>query len=356
MRIGAIGFGQAGGRIVDLLTYHSKWGIARNVIPFSLAINTAEADLSTLKAIPKNDRILIGTSKARGHGVGLLREEGATITEAALPTIMRTIVEKNLEYIDAFLIVAGLAGGTGSGGAPVLASKLKQVYDQPVYVIGALPTRDEGDLMARNAADCLKELHPIVDGILIFDNDLWRKEGLSLERCYGYMNYELIKPLPILLHAGEAPPNMIGIKVVDASDIIATWKDLAFVGYWSLKTQTLLGGRSFFLFGNGNVERLRPALACSTVLRNAATKLSGDCHAADAATTLMLIAGPPKYITMEGFSDARYWLQNYMPNAEVRGGDFPVPKAREMNAVLLVGGIREISRLGLTLEDKNNDR
>jgi len=351
MRVGAIGIGQAGGRILDLLTYHSRWGIGRDILPFSLAINTAEADLRTLKVIPKRDRILIGVSQARGHGVGLIREEGATLTEEALPSIMRSIVEKSIEYIDAFWIVVGLGGGTGSGGAPVIASKLKQLYDQPVYVLGALPTRDEGNLMTENAVACLKELHPIVDGTLIFDNDQWRKEGAALDQCYGYMNYEFISPFPILLAAGEVPEKMIGIKVVDGSDIIATLKDLSFIGYWKLPTRTF-AERFLFFFRRRGIERMRPALACSTAVRNAATKMSGDCDSGRATKALMVIAAPPKYTSMEGYSDARFWLQNYYPNAEIRGGDFPMRGTSEINAVLLVGGVREIPRLGLKLEDK----
>jgi len=45
---------------------------------------------------------------------------------------------------EAVVVVAGLGGGTGSGGAPMLTRELQRIYDVPVYVLGVLPGRDEG--------------------------------------------------------------------------------------------------------------------------------------------------------------------------------------------------------------------
>jgi cell division GTPase FtsZ len=351
MRVAVIGIGQAGGRIADLFAYHSQYGMARDSFPVALAINTAQADLRSLVAIPKEDRLLIGVSEVRGHGVGLHREVATAVATEALPTIMRAIVRKHIEYVDAFCLIAGLGGGTGSGSVPVIARRLKELYDQPVYVIGTLPTMDEGNFMTENAAACVAELHPIVDGILVFDNHLWRKEGQQLEQTYGSMNYELVRPFPLLLAAGEASEKLVGIKVVDASDIMATWRDLAFIGHWKIQGNAL-GNGSHLSFRRKGVERINAALACSSVIRNAAIKMSADFNPGKAGYALMILAGRREYISMEGYSDARNWLQSYIPNAEIRGGDFPIDKSRELDAVLLVGGIHAIPRLGLDLEEK----
>ena len=355
MRVAVIGIGQAGGRIADLLTYHSLYGMARDSVPFSLAINTARADLSVLRTISKKDQVLIGESQVRGHGVGLVREVAAAIAADSLSTIMREIVRKNLEYIDAFWLIAGLGGGTGSGSVPVIARRLKELYEQPVFILGVLPTRDEGDLMAENAAACMAELHSVVDGILVFDNDMWAKEGLSLEQCYRFMNYELVRPFPLLLAAGEVSGTDVGIKVVDASDITATWRDLAFIGHWKLQSQALRHRFPLF-FWKKRIEVIGSTLACSTVVRNAATKMSGDFSPDKAGHVLIVLAGRREHISMEGYSEVRNWLRGYMPNAEIRGGDFPVRRAKELNAVLLVGGVRTIPRLRLNLGKKRESK
>ncbi|MDO8473416.1 MAG: hypothetical protein Q7T05_06320 [Dehalococcoidia bacterium] len=357
MRSAVIGVGQAGGRIADLFAYHSIYGkMGRNMCPVAVAINTAEADLDVLNTIPKEDRLLIGVSDVRGHGVGLVRKVSAAITNEALPSIMRAIVRKNLEYVDCFWLAAGLGGGTGSGSIAVIARRLKETYQQPVYAIGVLPTKDEGTLMAENAAEAISELYPIVDGILVFDNNAWSNDGRSLDQAYTAMNYELVRPFPLLVAAGETAPNQVGIKVVDASDIMATWKGLTFIGYWGIRVDALDHGNSFLrklpFVHKGGVERVRATLACSTVVRNAATKMSGDWNPEEAGYALMLLAGRREHMPMDGYSEARNWLQSYMPNAEIRAGDFPLQKAKELEAVLLVGGIKTIPRLGVNLGEK----
>lgn len=350
MRLGGIGVGQAGGRILDLLAYHSWWGVHKNILPFALAVNSAQADLMGLKVIPKRNRILVGQTEVRGHGVGLLREVGAKVVDQQLHLIMRTIAEENLHRVDAFLVVAGLGGGTGSGGAPVICEQLKSIYDQPVYALGVLPSSDEGKLMEENAKSALQELYRITDGILLFDNDIWKKEGVPLQECYKFMNYELVKPLPFLLGAGEVSGNKVGIKVVDASDIIATWSSLAYIGYSEIKARTLKD-KIFFFRRRTSVNELDPVLACVTVVKNAASmRLSGRCNVKSAKKALMLLAGPPKEINMEGFSQAKGWLQEYIGDtAEIRGGDYPLPHVDELSGIVLLAGFEEIPRLGLKL-------
>jgi len=314
-----------------------------------LAINSAQADLRSLRTISPKEQLLIGVTTARGHGVGLQREVGAELAEGSMSSIMRGVADTLLQFVDAFLIIIGLGGGTGSGAAPIVARRLKHLYDQPVFVLGILPTQQEGDLMTENANSCLKELHPIVDGIFIFDNDRWAEAEGSLENSYALMNYEMVSPLPPLLCAGEASRDQVGIKVVDASDIIATCEDLVFWGYWALSTATLKERRFWFKRSNV-VEHLVPELICPTVIKNAAAKLSGECDPGTVTRALMVVAGPPKYISMDGFSDAKGWLQQYTPHAEVRGGDFPLRNAKQVLGTVLLGGVREIPRLGLKFE------
>ena len=117
MRVGVIGIGQAGGRVADHLTYHSLWGRHQGIVPFALAVNSAQADLLGLKTIQKKDRILVGQTVVKGHGVGLNRKVGAKVAKHGLHSVMHAVTEKVIHHVDAFLVIAGLGGGTGSGGA-----------------------------------------------------------------------------------------------------------------------------------------------------------------------------------------------------------------------------------------------
>ena len=66
MRIGAIGVGQAGGRILDAFVYNNIWGGHKDVLPLTLAINAAKADLLGLSSVPRKDRILLGHTLVKG--------------------------------------------------------------------------------------------------------------------------------------------------------------------------------------------------------------------------------------------------------------------------------------------------
>jgi len=350
MRVGVIGLGQCGGRLADILAYHSLWGRHQGIVPFAIAANSAQADLLGLQTISKKDRVLMGQTVMKGHGVGLRRHIGAQVTKQSLHSIMHAVTEKVVHHVDAFLVIAGLGGGTGSGGLPVIVSKLKQVYEEPVYALCVLPSEDEGQLMALNTAECLTELDGIVDGILLFDNDLWKKEGMPLETSYGMMNYELIKPLPLLFGAGESEKKAVGIKVIDASDIMASWTGFAYVGYSEMKA-TNVGDRLKFFKKKHSIEQLDPAMRCYTAIRNAATlRLTGACDIRKAKKALMIIAGPPSELNMEGFSHAKNWLENQIGTPEVRGGDCPIRGWDSIAGVVMLSGYDEVPRLGVKLE------
>jgi len=179
MRIFVIGYGQAGGRVADsFLEFAKRTG--QNFVARALAINTATSDLMGLKNIPMEDRLLIGESLTKGHGIGADNELGAKVATEELYTIQSEIDERGSYQVDAFLLIAGLGGGTGSGGAPVLARRLKKLYEEPVYGLGILPSKDEGSLYSLNAARSLVTLVNEVDNLFLFDNDAWKKGGESV--------------------------------------------------------------------------------------------------------------------------------------------------------------------------------
>lgn len=353
MRVGVIGLGQAGGRIADLLAYYQKWGIHGNIAPFSVAVNTAKSDLMGLKNIPQRDRILVGQTEARGHGVGTVREMGAEMMRAGLPVVTHTIVAKMTEHIDGFLVMAGLGGGTGSGGVPVLVKALKELYDEPVYVLGILPGDDDGKLMARNSLECIEELTPIADGILFFDNNLWKREGMTLARAFNEMNHSLVQPLPSLLGAGEASNGRVGVKVLDAADIMNSWKGYSVLGYSEIRARTFKDKLLFFR-KRDSIAELNPTLRCYTVIRSAvAAGMSCRCVLKEAGRGLLLISGPKSQINVEGFFQAKSWLEEQVDSYEIRGGDYPVNMIDDLRGIVLLSGFADLPRLQ-ELRDRTN--
>ena len=135
MRIFFIGFGQAGGKIVDMFIAQDKKLGSKSFR--GIAVNTARTDLMGLKTIPMKDRVLIGQTVVKGHGVGTDNAAGARITMDEVDGIMSAIDRIGTHDIDAFMIIAGLGGGTGSGGTPVLARESRRSIMNPSTFSGS---------------------------------------------------------------------------------------------------------------------------------------------------------------------------------------------------------------------------
>ncbi len=143
MKLAMVGFGQAGGKILDkFLEYDRRNG--SDIVRAALAVNTAKADLVGLENVPEENRVLIGQSRVKGHGVGADNELGSEVAEEDIDELVAAMDDVPAHEVDAFLIIAGLGGGSGSGGGPVLARHLKRIYTEPVYALGILPSADEG--------------------------------------------------------------------------------------------------------------------------------------------------------------------------------------------------------------------
>src|SRR4030043_174798 len=140
MKLVVLGLGQCGGRIADefaRLNSRARSRRGMTIITGCFAVNTDAADLSGLSSINKDHRhrILIGGRKTGGHGVGKINEMGAEIAKEDAEQIVDAIrTTKGFFETDAFLLIAGSAGGTGSGGISVLTQFLKERYiDIPIW-------------------------------------------------------------------------------------------------------------------------------------------------------------------------------------------------------------------------------
>ncbi|MFQ6095920.1 MAG: cell division protein, partial [Candidatus Bathyarchaeia archaeon] len=241
-------------------------------------------------------------------------------------------------------------GGTGSGGAPVLVKHIKDVHEDPVYALAILPARDEGKLMTFNAARSLLALQELANSLIIFDNESWKREGTSIGESYLHMNLTMVKPFGYLLGAGESTTgSRIGVKVVDAGDIINTLGGFSVVGYAERRVE-----KGFSLFNKSNsMERLDTSTLCYSIIKSAASpeNLTAKCDIRDAEKGLTLVSGPPKHLDREGIEMGRRYLEDAVWGAEVRGGDYPLPRSKNMVGVVLLSGIVGIPRVKEILEE-----
>jgi len=177
-----VGIGGAGCKIVDAFfkkdpfsSLLSKLGTHKLEIQ-GVAIDTSDS-LTHLKNIPQENKVLIGKSRAKGHGTGANVELGSQIMEEELELAMNTIRKVNREKPDFFFVIAGLGGGTGTGGAGVIAERLKKYYNVEVYGVLIFPSRGEGAHYIKNAYSKFPEIKDKFDGILVQDNNVLAARG-----------------------------------------------------------------------------------------------------------------------------------------------------------------------------------
>ena len=334
MKLIVVGFGQCGGRIADEFARlnrraHVQRGI--DIIANASAVNTDVADLSGLTGIKPDyqHRILIGGRKTGGHGVGKINELGAEIAKEDGDKIIETIRSgKRFVEADAFLLVAGAAGGTGSGALPVITQLIKERYvDKPVYNLIVLPFEHEESTEERtiyNAATCLKSAYLVADAVFLVDNQRYVMKDASLRSNLSKINALIAEPFYNLLCAGEEKkPQYIGAKILDAGDIIQTLTGWTTIGY----------GRSEISLGKKLLARTRDfrnkaseAQKGTQAMDQAITGLSLKVNPVDSKRALYLVSAPPKEMNVDLIKELGMYLKSLTPEAVIRSGDYPREK------------------------------
>ncbi|MFB6081342.1 MAG: tubulin/FtsZ family protein [Halanaeroarchaeum sp.] len=360
-----MGFGQAGGKVLDkFLEYDKQTG--SGIVRAAVAVNTAKADLMGLEHVPQDNRVLIGQSRVKGHGVGADNELGAEIAEEDVDEIQGAIDTIPVHEVDAFLLISALGGGTGSGGAPVLAKHLKRIYTEPVYGLGILPGKDEGGIYTLNAARSFQTFVHEVDNLLVFDNDAWRKSGESVSGGYDEINEEIVTRFGILFGAGEVDgTGDVAESVVDSSEIINTLAGggISTVGYASETVQEQDSGGLLSRFRGGDEMQGEDSASTtnritSLVRKAALGRLTLPCEIDGAERALLVVAGPAGYLNRKGIERGRKWLEEQTGSMEVRGGDYPVSSSGKVASVVLLSGVTNVPRIkelqGKAIEAQDN--
>ena len=334
MKLIVVGFGQCGGRIADEFVRlnrraHVQRGI--DIIANASAVNTDVADLSGLTGIKPDyqHRILIGGRKTGGHGVGKINELGAEIAKEDGDKIIETIRSgKRFVEADAFLLIAGAAGGTGSGALPVITQLIKERYvDKPVYNLVVLPFEHEESTEERtiyNAATCLKSAYLVADAVFLVDNQRYVMKDASLRSNLSKINTLITEPFYNLLCAGEEKKHQyIGAKILDAGDIIQTLTGWTAIGY----------GRSEISLGKKLLSRTRDfrnkaaeAQKGTQAMDQAVTGLSLKVNPIDSKRALYLVSAPPKEMNVDLIKELGTYLKSLTPEAVIRSGDYPREK------------------------------
>jgi cell division GTPase FtsZ len=330
MKLVVLGLGQCGGRIADEFARLNSKAKARRgmtIITGCFAVNTDAADLSGLSSISKDHRhrILIGARKTGGHGVGKINELGAEIAKEDSDKIIENLRNtKKFFETDAFMLIAGTAGGTGSGAISVITQHLKERYiDKPVWNLLVLPFEHEESTEERtvfNVATCLKSCYSVADAIFLVDNQRYVRKDSSLHSNLSKINSMIADPFYNLLCAGEEKKSRyIGAKLLDAGDIIQTVVGWTVIGYGKTTAPLfkLPELRSDFRKKGAEIQKGIQAMD------EAISELSLKCNPADSRRALYLVSGPAKEMNMDMIKEIGDYMRDIAPEAIIRNGDYP---------------------------------
>ncbi|MFW6127258.1 MAG: cell division protein FtsZ [Thermodesulfobacteriota bacterium] len=155
-KIKVLGIGGAGGNAINDMIKAEMLGvdfIAANSDSMSL-----ERNLAPIK-------IQLGPTVTRGLGAGGNPEIGREATREETDRLRQV-----LEGADMVFIAAGMGGGTGTGGAPVVAEISREVGALTVAVVSK-PFEFEGKMKMRLADKGIEELRRVSDTIITIPND-----------------------------------------------------------------------------------------------------------------------------------------------------------------------------------------
>ena len=156
VKIKVIGVGGGGNNVVNRMVRSGARGVD------FVAVNTDKQALNVSAATYK---IQIGEKLTHGQGAGSDPEVGRKSAEES-----RNQIAKALEDTDMVFITAGMGGGTGTGGAPIVAEIARE---QGILTVGVVtkPFGFEGRRRMQQAEKGIEELQGKVDSLVIIPNE-----------------------------------------------------------------------------------------------------------------------------------------------------------------------------------------
>lgn len=208
-KIKVIGVGGGGGNAVNNMI-----SMGLDSVEY-IALNT---DAQALKNSMADIKIQVGTALTNGLGAGARPEVGREAVEEN-----RHEIEESIESADMIFVTAGMGGGTGTGGAPVVAGIAKR---RGILTVGIIttPFECEGKVRKKYALEGITELKKNCDTVIVIPNERLldiADENTSLMDAFAMAN-------AVLYNATRGISDLIlmpGLINLDFADVRTTMSD-----------------------------------------------------------------------------------------------------------------------------------
>ena len=165
--IKVIGVGGGGSNAVNHM-------FSQNIEGVNFIICNTDAQAIAQSKVP--NRIQLGPHLTQGLGAGANPDIGRQATEESLEEIKR-ILEVNTKMA---FITAGMGGGTGTGGAPIISRICRELGILTVGIV-TTPFSYEGKKRQMQAEDGIRTMKEYVDTLLVISNDKLRHQFGNLK-------------------------------------------------------------------------------------------------------------------------------------------------------------------------------
>ena len=215
-KIIVIGVGGAGNNAVNRMIDENIQGVE------FIGVNTDKQALTLCKA---PTLIQIGEKLTKGLGAGAQPEIGQKAAEESAEELAAAI-----EGADMVFVTCGMGGGTGTGGAPIVAKLAK---DKGILTVGVVtkPFKFEAKTRMTNAVNGIENLKESVDTLIVIPND----KLLEIVDRRTTMPDALKKADEVLQQAVQGITDLINVPALinlDFADVQTVMKDkgLAHIG------------------------------------------------------------------------------------------------------------------------------
>lgn len=280
----------------------------------TFAVNTDAQDLLKVQA---DRKILIGKKLTRGLGSGSDPQVGEAAARESLDDLVESLGDSDLIFI-----TCGMGGGTGTGGAPLLAEIAKEVKALTVGVV-TLPFTVEGRVRMEHALEGLAKLKKNADTIIVIPND---------------KILEIAPDLPV--NAAFKVADEVLTNAVKGITEMVTKPGLINLDFADLRTILSRGGAAMIGLGESVSERAADSRALEAV-ENALTSPLLDVDISNANRALVNVTGGSDMTLREAEMIVEAVSAKINPNAHIIWGamiDENIPRNQIQAMVVIAGG------------------
>ena len=272
--IKVIGIGGGGGNAINRMVTMMD----AQVVEF-IAANT---DLQDLRNSTATYKLQLGINCTKGLGAGAKPNVGR---EAAIENA--DLIREFVSGADMVFITAGMGGGTGTGGAPIVAQIAREADTLTVGVV-TLPFKFEGMQRRKNADQGVQELKDHVDTLIVIPND-------NL--------LEMVTQRTSMVEAFNLADDVLRQAIQGISDLI-TNEGIINLDFADVKTVMQNGGKA--VMGIGAATGDNRAIAAAK--RAISSPLLNDCEITGSWGVLVNIVGGNS-LTLHEVNEAASFIQ-----------------------------------------------